>query len=228
MKFRPPQSPSSSPPTRSADLAWVSARRCPCRQNPCVRRASQTGQFPVPAPAMPADQPGRRERAEASLHARMPCTGPTPRQRQQALPSVVDGHWQQQGGPSRNAPIRGAGDAPGQPGNGRSSRGGANARAGQLLRSDRVLTASFSPVRPHLRRCTARLACCCCCCRGNAVSLSSLFGISVLAYPAALWIGLFECVPRQTGSSCDHRSSRWVSFSTTGRMDIFSHAREHG
>jgi hypothetical protein len=99
MKFRPPQSPSSSPPTRSADLAWVSARRCPCRQNPCVRRASQTGQFPVPAPAMPADQPGRRERAEASLHARMPCTGPTPRQRQQALPSVVDGHWQPQGGP---------------------------------------------------------------------------------------------------------------------------------
>jgi hypothetical protein len=91
---------------------------------------------------------------------------------------------------------------------------------------DRIVLPGTPP--PSSLHCTARLACCCCCCRGNAVSLSSLFGISVLAYPAALWIGLFECVPRQTGSSCDHRSSRWVSFSTTGRMDIFSHAREHG
>jgi hypothetical protein len=134
MKSRPPQSPSSSPHQsvrgfRRAQLIWrAHGRGFPRGAARGGRtRASQTGQFPVPGDAC---GPGRRGHA---LH-RVPGGAHPSHASKPFRP------WSTVTGSSRGCP--------------RSTRQrsilswGANARAGQLPRSDRVLTASFSPLRP--------------------------------------------------------------------------------
>jgi hypothetical protein len=170
MKSRPPQSPSSSPHQsvrgfRRAQLIWrAHGRGFPRGAARGGRtRASQTGQFPVPGDACGPGRRGRRSLA-SSWPAQGAGRGP-PVPRQQALPSVVDGHWQQQGmspvNPATVDPLVG----------GERTCGTAAA-----LRPcfDRVVLAATAPA-------TTLVA-----------ALPSLFGICVLAYPAGLWIGLFD------------------------------------